>query len=225
MATNEITPGTRMQLCFAPPVGQAPEFDLSSSYFKTIDDACFLASVPLKGGKPVPVSETQKLLVRYSIGAENMVISAYCDDVVKQGIRTYWKLRRVSEQRHFFQRKDERYKVTLRAEYSHPSWTPIDGKVDREEAVTLDISAGGAALFMNNRFDVGDVCHLFLPRVSSDDEGQAINDIVAAICWYRDAPIGSPCRFIGGVQFRFVSDEERDEIRSYVENIKKVYKL
>jgi len=226
MAELNITPGSRLQLCIAPEPGKTPEFDMSASYFKTIDDITFLLSIPLKGGKPVQIGETQKLLLRYDLGPEPMIMTAYCDDVVKQGIRSYWKLRKVAEQHHYFQRKDERYKVTFRLDYSHPSWMPDEnGKIDREEAVTLDISAGGAALFVNSRFDVGDVIQLFMPRISQEADGAPIDDVISAICWYRDAPIGSPCRFLAGVQFRFAGDMERNRIRAYIESIRKIYKL
>ena len=145
---------------------------------------------------------------------------------MKQGIRSYWKLRKVAEQHHFFKRKDERYKVTFRIDYSHPSWMPDEtGKIDREEAVTLDISAGGAALFMNSRFDVGDVCQIYLPRINQEPDGAPIDDVISAICWYRDAPIGSPYRFVAGLQFRFADDVERNRMRGYIDCIKKIYKL
>ncbi len=226
MAELNIPAGTRLNICFAPAVGETPEFDMSASFFKTIDESFFLLSVPLKGGHPVKVDESQKLLLRYNLGSETMVIAAYCDDVVKQGIRNYWKLRRVSEQRQFFQRSDERYKVTFHVSYMQPTWAPReDGTIEKEDAMTLDISAGGAALFLNSRFDVGEVCQVTLPRIGTDPEGEEIENVVSAICWYRDAPQGSPYRFICGIQFRFANDPERDTVRSYVGNIKKVYKL
>jgi hypothetical protein len=76
--------------------------------------------------------------------------------------------------------------------------------------MTADVSAGGAAVFLNRRFDVGDVCEIFLPRVGTSREGQAINNVVSAICWLREAPKGSLYRFICGLQFRFADGTERE---------------
>ncbi len=226
MAELNIPAGTRLGLCFAPKDAQNPEFDMSASFFKALDEPYLLTSVPLKGGQPVPVDETQKLLLRYNIGSESMVISAYCDDVVKQGIRNYWKLRRISEQHQFFQRSDERYKVTIKLQYMQPTWAPReDGTIEMEDAMTLDVSAGGAALFLNSRFDVGEVIQVSFPKIGADPDGEPVDHVVAAICWYRDAPQGSPYRFICGIQFRFADDMERNHMRAYIGNIKKVFKL
>lgn len=226
MAELNITQGTRVQIGFAPEIGTAPEYNMSATFFKALDDVTFLLSIPLKDGKPVVISETQKLLLKYEFRSEPMIFSAYCDDVVKQGIRSYWKLRKVTEPYQIFRRKDERYKVALKMNYHHPSWLPDkNGAVEEEEGISLDVSAGGAALFLNNRFDVGDVCVMTLPRVSQEPEGAPISGVVAAICWYRDAPPGSVCRFVAGVQFRFEDDVERNRLRAYIDHVKKVYKL
>ena len=61
MAELNINPGTRLQLCFAPEPGKSPEFDMSASYFKTIDATTHFHYVQLNdfiealrtGGKPL----------------------------------------------------------------------------------------------------------------------------------------------------------------------------
>jgi hypothetical protein len=52
-----------------------------------------------------------------------------------------------------------------------------------------------------------------------------VDDVVAAICWQREAPKGSLFRNIAGVQFRFADGAERDRLKAYVANLKKKYKL
>ncbi len=225
MAEFDIKSGTRVQLCFAPELGKQPEFDMSSSFKEALDETSFLISVPLKGGKAVQVDETQKILIKFTSGENISFVTAYCDDVVKQGIRNYWKLRRVSENRQYFQRKDERYRATLPIRYTSPMW-PLrpDGSPDMEDGVSLDISAGGLAMYLSVRFDVGQICKITLPSI--DSEGVApVRDIISAICWYREAPTGSPHRFVCGIQFRFANDMERDEIRSYIDSMKQAYKI
>jgi len=222
----KVRSGTKLQLAFDVPPGQEPEFNMISTFNKVLDESAFLISMPMKDGKPLYVSETQKLLLRYTMGGEPMIIAGYADDEVKDGIRRYLKIRRVTEQRVFFKRADERLKVALRITYLQDTW-PLDekGKIVPEDGMTLDISAGGMALFLNRVFDVGEVCQVTLPRVGVNEEGRAVQDIVSAVCWNREAPKGSLYRHICGLQFRLDEGAEKQQLRDYVENVKKKYKL
>jgi hypothetical protein len=222
----KIESGSKLQLALDVPVGQEPDFSMICTFRKALDDSAFLISVPMKGGQPLPMNENQKLLIRYVVGDETMILAGYPDDEVKEGLRRFWKIRRVTEQRQFFQRADERLKVALRVEYSQDTWPVNDeGKIDREDGMSMDISAGGAAIYLNRHFDVGEVCQLCLPRVGLDPEGQAVENVVALVCWMREAPKGSLYRQICGLQFRFADAGERDRVRAYVAHVKKKYKL
>ena len=222
----KIRSGSKIHMAFDVPMGQQPEFNMIVTFNKALDESAFLISIPMVGGKNVELDEAQKLLFRYGSGNDIQIFAGYADDIVKEGIRRYWKIRRVSEQRQFFQRADERLKVMLRVEYVQDTW-PLnsEGGIDKEDGMTLDISAGGAAIYLNRRFDIGEVCEITLPRVGTSEKGRAISDIVAAVCWMREAPKGSLYRNICGLQFRFSDDAERDRLRAYVENVKVKYKL
>jgi hypothetical protein len=224
--TLKIRSGSKLQLAFDAPMGKEPVFDMICTFGKALDESAFLISIPMKGGKALPLDENQKLLIRYGQGDNTMIVAGYPDDVVKEGIRRYWKIRRVSEQRQFFQRADERLKVALRVQYRQDTW-PLnsDGEIEKEDGMSLDISAGGAAIYLNRRFDVGEICELTLPRVGLAQEGRAIEDIVAVICWNREAPKGSLYRNICGLQFRFEDGADREKVKAYVANVKKKYKL
>ncbi len=100
-----------------------------------------------------------------------------------------------------------------------------DGRIVPEEAMTIDISAGGMAVFISQMFEVGESLHLSLPRIGTEEAGQAINDLVSVVCWYREAPKGSPRRLMCGLQFRFADESEHKVLADYVGNIKNVYKL
>lgn len=224
--TTNITPGSKLQMALDPKQGEQPNFNLICTYRKELDESAFLISVPMSDGKPLPMDESQKFLLKAVIGGSTIVLAAYPDDRVKEGIRTYWKMRRVSEQRQFIQRADERLKVALNVTYTQDHWASIDGKIESEEGRTLDISAGGAALFTNRRFEIGDMCMVTLPRVGFTPEGKSIADIVSVVCWQRDAPKGSPYHRLCGVQFRFGEDgTERERVKEYCAFIKKRYKL
>ena len=220
-----IKPGTKLRMALDVPIGQQPQFNLVCTFVKSLDVASFLISIPMRDGQPMPMDDTRKLLIRYGTDKDAMIVAGYADDVVKEGIRRCWKIRRVAEQRQFFQRADERLKVTVPITYSQPTWQPdSDGVIRREEGLTLDISAGGLASYVNRRLVVGEACDINLPAIGTGREGRAITAL-AAICWIREAPKGSPFRFVCGYQFRFADGEEREQMQLYVANIKKRYKL
>ena len=222
----KLKSGTRMQIAFDVPPDKEPNFELACTFYKAIDDSAFLISVPMKNGKPLDFDETQKLLIKYNVSTEPMIIAGYADDAIKEGIRRYWKIRRVTEQRTFFKRADERVKVALKVKYARAICLPgQESSLDTEEGMTLDISAGGMALFLNMSFDVGELCHITLPRVGTNPEGQAIEDTNAVVCWMRDAPKGSLYRRICGMQYRLEEGDERKRMQIYVENVKKKFKL
>jgi c-di-GMP-binding flagellar brake protein YcgR len=100
-----------------------------------------------------------------------------------------------------------------------------DGEIEKEDGMSLDISAGGAAIYLNRRFDIGEVCELSFPRIGTAPEGRAIDNVIAAICWCRETPKGSLYRNLCGLQFRFADSSERERLQSYVLNVKKKYKL
>jgi len=221
----KIKNGTKLRMALDVPVGQEPQFTFICTFNKSLDESAFLISAPMKGGKPLEVDETQKYLIRSGDGADAMVIAGYVDDIVKEGIRKYWKIRRVTEQRQFVQRQDERVKVALRVEYMQDTWMPNDdGVIEKEDAMSLDISAGGLALYLNRRFEVGEIIIVDLPNIGVSKEGKGMKEIPAVICWNREAPKGSVYRNICGIQFHF-SEDEKQVVREYTDFIKKKYRL
>lgn len=221
-----IKTGTKLRLAFDVPMGNEPDFNMVCTFSKSLDESAFLISVPMKDGKAISPDDSQKLLIRYGNGDSGRILAGYVDDIVKEGIRRFWKIRRVSEQRQFFQRADERLKVTIPVKYVQDTWTPnIDGIIEKEDAMSLDISAGGMALYLNRRFEVGEICEITLPNVGTAKEGKGIEDVVSVVCWMREAPKGSIYRNICGFQFRFGDGPERKQLQDYVAYIKKKYKL
>lgn len=222
-----IKSGTKMRVALETAVGSVPDFNMLCTFSKALDESAFLISIPMKDGKPLSIDENQKLLFRYDGENNNgMILAGYVDDVVKQGIRHFWKVRRVSEQRQFFKRADERYKVAIPVKYMQETWAQkADGTIEMEGGMTLDISASGMALFMNRRFEVGEVCEVSLPSIGISEEGKGIDGIVAVVCWARETPKGSVYRFACGLQFRFGEGLEKEHMQTYLSNIKKRYKL
>lgn len=75
------------------------------------------------------------------------------DDIIKEGIRRYLKIYKVSEERKFYQRADVRLKVALPVEYYDETW-PLNehGLITPEKGETLDISNGRCGLVFKSCF-------------------------------------------------------------------------
>ena len=221
----KIKTGTKLRMAYDAELGKEPNFNMICTFNRSLNESAFLISIPVVNGKALEVDENQKLLIQYGGGNDAMIFAGYVDDTVKEGVRRYWKIRRVSEQRQFFQRADERVKVTLRVEYSQDTWElNADGEIPKEDGMSLDISAGGAAIFMNRHFDVGEIVELNLPRVGTSEKGQALTE-VGTVCWVREAPRGSMYRMLCGLQFRFGDPTEKEQLQGYLSNVKEKYKL
>lgn len=224
--TIQIKHGTKMRMAFDVPAGQEPQFTMLTTFNKALDASAFLVSIPMVDGKALEADESKKLLFRYGEGEEQAIVAGYVDDVVKEGIRRYWKIRRVTENRQFIKRRDIRMKVELPLTYMQDTWAlNSDGEIDKESGLTMDISNNGLAVYMNHWFEVGESCIFTLPRLGTASEGQPETEVVGVVCWMREMPKGGPFRFLAGTQLRFSNLEERRQMQDYVAYVKKRYKL
>lgn len=140
MAVLNVKKGTKMQLALDTKVGQEPQFNMVSTFNKALDESAFLVSIPMLDGKPMDIDESQKILFRYEEGEETRPVAGYVDDVVKEGIRRYWKVRRVTENRQFVKRIDVRMKVELPIEYMQDTWAlNSEGETDKEKVLLLKV--------------------------------------------------------------------------------------
>ena len=215
-----------MRVAFDVPANQEPQFNMMSTFNKALDESAFLVSIPMHEGKALIPDENQKMLFRYGEGEESQVIAGYVDDIVKEGIRRFWKVRRVAENRQFVKRVDVRMKVELPITFMQDTWAlNSQGEIDKEKGETADISNNGLAVYMNRWFNVGESCRFTLPRIGTVSEGQDAQDVVGTVCWTRELPKGGSYRFLSGVQLRFSDLQERGQMQSYVSYVKKRYKL
>ena len=207
----QLKKGTKMQLAFDVPVGQEPQFNMLCTFNKALDESAFLVSDPMVDGKRLVPDESQKLLFKYTEGEDSNILAGYVDDVVKEGIRHYLKVR---------------MKVELPITYMQDTWElNSEGEVDKEKGQTMDISNNGLAVYMNRWFEVGESCIFTLPRLGTAAEGQPAREVVGVICWTREMPKGSPFRFVAGIQLRFADQQECQDMQDYVAYVKKRYKL
>ena len=132
---SQIKPGTKMHMAFAAAVGVEPNFNMVCTFHRPVDETLFLVSVPIVEGKPFIPDEKQKFLFKFRQGGEEFILSGYVDDIIKEGIRRYLKIYKVSEERKFFKRADVRLKVALPVEYYDETW-PLNehGSITPERA-------------------------------------------------------------------------------------------
>lgn len=221
MAELQIKPGTKLQMAFDVPMGQKTDFNMMATFKEAIDDAHFLVSVPMLAGKPLLLDENQKFLMQYSVGDNTFMIAGYPEAVEKVGIRTFWKMRQVAEQRTFFKRRDERFKVSMRLEYQRDN---VDNP-ETEDAMTIDVSAGGVAIYLNDYPDVGEALQVQMPTIRLQGERHELPVQLGIVCWVRQAPKGSLYRNVCGLQFRYADDIERETVKEYMEYVRAKYKM
>lgn len=221
MAELQIKPGTKLQMAFDVPMGQKTDFNMMATFKEAIDDAYFLVSVPMLAGKPLLLDENQKFLMQYSVGDSTFMIAGYPEAVEKVGIRTFWKMRQVAEQRTFFKRRDERFKVSMRLEYQRDN---VDNP-ETEDAMTIDVSAGGVAIYLNDYPDVGEALQVQMPTIRLQGERHELPVQLGIVCWVRQAPKGSLYRNVCGLQFRYADDIERETVKEYMEYVRAKYKM
>lgn len=212
MEKLKIQQGSKLSIA----LGNDADFTLKSTFEKNINDTSFLVSVPMSDGKRADIDEFQKLLFKYEISDSAYVVEGFIDDYVKQGIRNYWKIRKVSENREFFQRSNERVKSRLNIKIGKRWWSPegVDA-VEELEALTLDISAGGLAMFMDATLSVGEVVEATLPKQGRKKEVY----VKAETCWVRQTEKGNAYRQIIGLRFIFMDSKEREKIEKYVSGL------
>lgn len=221
-----IKTGTKMRAALDVPANQEPKFNMMCTFNKALDESAFLVSIPMVDSKAYIPDENQKILFRHGEGEQTQIVAGYVDDVVKEGIRRYWKVRRVAENRQFVKRVDVRMKVELPITYMQDTWAlNAQGEIDKEKGETADISNNGLAVYMNRWFNVGESCRFTLPRIGTVSDGQDARDVVGVVCWTRELPKGGSYRFVTGIQLRFSDLEERGQMQNYVAYVKKRYKL
>ena len=222
----QIKHGTKLRLALETAVGQETQFNLICTFNKMVNESAFLISIPMEGGKPLPLDENCKLLFQHEEAGIVQIFAGYADDELKEGIHKYWKVRLVAERRQMVQRADVRMKVSLPVQYMQDTWAlNLDGEIDKENGETMDISKGGIAVYMNRCFEVGETCIFTLPRIGTASEGQPSREVVGIVCWTRPMPKGSAFRYVCGVRIRFESVLEEEQMQDYVASVKKRYRL
>lgn len=211
MEKLKIRQGTKLNIALED--NNDEKFELKSTFEKNINDSSFLISVPMQQGKRLELDEFKKLYIKYEMGDTAFVVEGFIDDYVKEGIRNYWKIRKVSENREFFQRSDQRIKARLNIKVAKRWWSPegVDALEDLD-ALTLDISSGGLAMFIDTTLSVGEIVETTLPKRGNRKEVPVRSET----CWVRQTEKGNAYRYIVGLKFMFTNTKDREKVERYV---------
>ncbi|WP_130861049.1 PilZ domain-containing protein [Bacilliculturomica massiliensis] len=192
------------------------DFSLTSTFERNINSVSFLISVPMAGGKRVEADPQKKLLMKYEMGGSSYVVEGYVDEELQEGRRHYWKIRKVNENRAYFQRTDERIKAELDVTFTKRWWNP-DGTDSAEEVkgLTMDVSAGGLAMFTNVPLNVGEMVDMTLPPVGKKRKVSVSGET----CWFRETEKGNAFRYTAGLKFVFINPKDKDKLYKYVDAV------
>lgn len=223
MAATKIRQGARLQIVIEGDTSEKKkkgkkedEFTLRSTFEKNLDDANFLISVPMKDGKRVEPDQFKKLIIRYGEGTNQFVVEGYVEEVVKQGIRQYWKIRKVTNERSFSQRADDRYSFEEMIGYTKYAWL-TDSTIDKpvENGKCIDMSAGGIAFFESDPMTVGEIIETTFPTLGRTKAGKGFV-IRGEVCWQRGADKGTGYKFKTGIKFVYENTDDKKLVQEYI---------
>ena len=210
MAKINLKSGTKLDVTFTDDSGAVIE--VKSTFEKNEDEVTILISRPLHQGKPVSVDENTRLILE---GGQQIVVSleGYVEGEVRRGPRTYWRVRTVNNRSVVNQRADARIKAELALRVQKTYWNQegIDS-IETLDCLSLDISNGGIAFYLNAPVSAGEILELELPK-----QGRfSPVSLRGEACWMREADQASAYRYITGVRFLTDNARDRDRITRYV---------
>ncbi len=192
--------------------------EMKSSFEKNVSDSSILITIPIVDGKRAVVGDMQPLLIKYSMDGVAYAVEGYIDDVVKQGVRQYWRVRKTSEVREFFQRTDVRVKARLNITFVK-IWWDAHGQIQEDESIGMseDISAGGLAFYENTPLTVGEIITVNLPGQGKKKGLSGRSEV----CWVRSTEPGNAFKHMVGLRFIFENQGEKEKVAAYVASIPK----
>lgn len=210
MANNTLKAGIKLDVTYIDASGK--RITLKSAFEKNVDSVCILITRPLMMGKPAEIDSATRLTLS---GGQGLIVNmeGYVDATMKIGPRSYWKFHKVTQTEHSDQRLHERYKAELPVEVQKTYWNADQtSSIEAFPGLTLDISTGGVAIYLNAAAAGGEILELVLPKQKRLRE----LSLRGEVCWMREAEKASAYRYILGVRFILDDKNEQDRLTRYV---------
>lgn len=188
---------------------------LKSTFEKNVDDVSFLVSAPLHKGKYIIFEQFDKLTIKYHQGQTKRILSGYIEQYVQIGVRNYWQVHIVSEEREFVRRAHERIKASLRVSYNKYTMENIMQKRDKMYALSRDISAGGVSLRINEYLQPEEIVEVTLPPLGNIKSFSQ----KAEARWIMSTENNKAFSYIAGFRFIFKNSEEKESMKTYVSSL------
>ena len=185
---------------------------LKSTFEKNVDEDCFLISAPIHKEEYVIFEPLAKLVIRYVQGNIIRILTGCVDEHIKIGVRNYWKIHMLSEERQFVKRSHERTNISLRISFNKANILSNDPyKKEKMYAIGKDISYGGIALKINDLLETNDVIEINLPLVGRMKITQK-----AQTRWITATEKDKSFSYLAGFRFVFTTAEEKENMKAYV---------
>ena len=211
MPKLNIVSGTKLELQLLGKQGQKP-LGLKSSFEKAVGKNCLLISAPFYEGNYANFEHQDALNIQYWRGTSKRILFGYIEGSVQRGLRNYWRVKIISEEREFVFRAYERIKTGLRVSYTGCMPENQAGEPHIMYALSYDISAGGISLRLHGYVEPEALLELNLPPLGT------IKGFTqkAEVRWIMATENNKAFSYAAGMRFVFANAEERENMKAYI---------
>lgn len=214
MPKLKIASGTKIDLQLIRDKEKKPLI-LKSTFEKNVDDVSFLISAPLHKGSYMVFEQFDKLSIKYHQGQTKRILFGYIEEYVQIGVRNYWQVHIVSEEREFVRRAHERIRASIRVSYTKYAAENNPKKQDIMYALSHDISAGGISLRINNCLEPEEILEVTLPplgKIKSFSQKCEVR-------WIMATDNNKAFSYASGFRFIFKNNAEKENMKAYVSSL------
>lgn len=176
----------------------------------TIDDTSFLVTAPMQGSLLYPITPGERIIVTYINGPAVYESDAIAGERLKKGDLNYLTMKCAGYVKRNQRRNDFRIDIlvdiaTVKAFPQNPSLV-LPG-AEKQKGLINNLSAGGAAFYSDDEFQVGDPIHMNLPPLVFGES----KTIAAQIHWQRKVDNKDiPFKYYTGARFLFTNTTDKE---------------
>ncbi|MDL2273824.1 flagellar brake protein [Oscillospiraceae bacterium OttesenSCG-928-G22] len=212
MRKVEIKPGTHLRMKLDSTLEVQPNFELSSTFEVADGDLEFSIGAPMHRGAYYPINVGELVyfsyyddLARYDF--QGVILERYRD-----GELAFLRARQTTEIIRTQRREDYRLDVSFRGTLEYEEFNGVEYETKKIAYMTLDLSGGGAAVFLNTYFGLGKKVFLTLPI---GELGGPLR-LECEVRWMRQNVKGAIYKYIVGLKFLFKFARDKQSIIRYI---------